>query len=166
MPTNTITLTRPDDWHIHLRDGEAMQAIVGHTAKQFARAVIMPNLKPPVTTVALAQAYRGRIEAALDACGIPRASFTPLMTLYLTDRTAPDEIARQPKCKVMAHFAEADHYIPMDGVHAFAAARREVTVHTYAADHGFNCDQRASHNEAAATLARGRTLAFFAEHLS
>lgn len=94
MPTNTITLTRPDDWHIHLRDGEAMQAIVGHTAKQFARAVIMPNLKPPVTTVALAQAYRGRIEAALDACGVPRASFTPLMTLYLTDKTAPDEIAR------------------------------------------------------------------------
>ena len=94
MPTNTITLTRPDDWHIHLRDGEAMQAIVGHTAKQFARAVIMPNLKPPVTTVALAQAYRGRIEQALAACGIPKASFTPLMTLYLTDKTAPDEIAR------------------------------------------------------------------------
>jgi dihydroorotase len=70
MPTNTITLTRPDDWHIHLRDGEAMQAIVGHTAKQFARAVIMPNLKPPVTTVALAQAYRGRIEQALSACGV------------------------------------------------------------------------------------------------
>jgi dihydroorotase len=94
MLTNTLTLTRPDDWHIHLRDGEAMQAIVGHTAKQFARAVVMPNLKPPVTTVALAQAYRGRIEQALAACGVPKASFTPLMTLYLTDKTAPDEIAR------------------------------------------------------------------------
>jgi len=94
MPTNTITLTRPDDWHIHLRDGEAMQAIVGHTAKQFARAVIMPNLKPPVTTVALAQAYRGRIEQALSACGVSKADFTPLMTLYLTDKTDPDEIAR------------------------------------------------------------------------
>jgi len=94
MPTNTITLTRPDDWHIHLRDGEAMQAIVGHTAKQFARAVIMPNLKPPVTTVALAQAYRGRIEQALSACGVSQADFTPLMTLYLTDKTDPDEIAR------------------------------------------------------------------------
>ena len=94
MPADTITLTRPDDWHIHLRDGEAMQAIVGHTAKQFARAVIMPNLKPPVTTVALAQAYRGRIKQALSACGVSKADFTPLMTLYLTDKTDPDEIAR------------------------------------------------------------------------
>ncbi len=94
MPAHTITLTRPDDWHIHLRDGEAMQAIIGHTAKQFARAVIMPNLKPPVTTVALAQAYRGRIEQALSACGVSKADFTPLMTLYLTDKTDPDEIAR------------------------------------------------------------------------
>lgn len=94
MTQNTLTLTRPDDWHIHLRDGEAMQAIVGHTARQFARAIIMPNLKPPVTTVALAQAYRGRIEQALRACGISKASFTPLMTLYLTDNTEPDEIKR------------------------------------------------------------------------
>ena len=94
MTQHTISLTRPDDWHIHLRDGEAMQAIVGHTAKQFARAVIMPNLKPPVTTVALAQAYRRRIEQALEACGVSTANFTPLMTLYLTDNTDPDEIAR------------------------------------------------------------------------
>jgi dihydroorotase len=94
MAQDTLTLTRPDDWHIHLRDGEAMQAIVGHTAKQFARAVIMPNLKSPVTTVALAQAYRGRIEQALSACGVSKADFTPLMTLYLTDKTDPDEIAR------------------------------------------------------------------------
>ncbi len=94
MTQNTLTLTRPDDWHIHLRDGEAMQAIVGHTARQFARAIIMPNLKPPVTTVALAQAYRGRIEQALSACGISKTSFTPLMTLYLTDNTEPDEIKR------------------------------------------------------------------------
>ena len=94
MTQNTLTLTRPDDWHIHLRDGEAMQAIVGHTARQFARAIIMPNLKPPVTTVALAQAYRGRIEQALSACGVSKTSFTPLMTLYLTDNTEPDEIKR------------------------------------------------------------------------
>lgn len=94
MTQHTLTLTRPDDWHIHLRDGEAMQAIVGHTARQFARAIIMPNLKPPVTTVALAQAYRGRIEQALSACGISKTSFTPLMTLYLTDNTEPDEIKR------------------------------------------------------------------------
>jgi dihydroorotase len=94
MTQHTLTLTRPDDWHIHLRDGEAMQAIVGHTARQFGRAIIMPNLKPPVTTVALAQAYRGRIEQALSACGISKTSFTPLMTLYLTDNTEPDEIKR------------------------------------------------------------------------
>ena len=80
--------------------------------------------------------------------------------------TAPSEIARQPKCPVMAHFGEKDHYIPMDGVRSFAAAHPEVAVHTYDADHGFNCDQRGSFNEAAATLARARTLAFFAEKLA
>jgi len=80
--------------------------------------------------------------------------------------TAPAEVARQPKCPVMAHFGENDHHIPMDGVHALAAAHPEVTVHAYAADHGFNCDQRGSYNEAAATLARSRTLAFFAEKLA
>ena len=91
---------------------------------------------------------------------------TAAVPYYGGGMTTPEEIARQPQCKVMAHFAELDHYIPMDGVHAFAAARREVTVHTYPADHGFNCDQRGSYNEAAATLARGRTLAFFAEQLA
>ena len=80
--------------------------------------------------------------------------------------TAPTEAARVPKCPVMCHFGEKDHYIPMDGVQAFAAAHPEVTVHTYAADHGFNCDQRGSYDEAAATLARSRTLAFFAEKLA
>ena len=80
--------------------------------------------------------------------------------------TAPSEVARQPKCPTMAHFGEQDHHIPMDGVRSFAAAHPEVTVHTYDADHGFNCDQRGSFNEAAATLARARTLAFFAEKLA
>ena len=80
--------------------------------------------------------------------------------------TTPLEIARQPKCPVMAHFGDKDHYIPMDGVHAFAAAHPAVTVHAYAADHGFNCDQRASFNQPAADLARERTLAFFAEKLA
>lgn len=80
--------------------------------------------------------------------------------------TAADEVARQPKCPVMAHFGEKDHYIPMDGVHAFATAHPAVTVHSYDADHGFNCDQRGSYNEAAATWARARTLAFFAEKLA
>ena len=80
--------------------------------------------------------------------------------------TAPSEVARTPKCPVMAHFGEKDHYIPMDGVQVFAAAHPEVTVHAYAADHGFNCDQRGSYNQPAADLARERTLAFFAEKLA
>ena len=80
--------------------------------------------------------------------------------------TTPSEVARQPKCPVMAHFGDKDHYIPMDGVHAFAAAHPAVTVHTYAADHGFNCDQRGSYNQPAADLARERTLAFFTEKLA
>ena len=80
--------------------------------------------------------------------------------------TAPSEIARQPKCPVVAHFGEKDSYIPMDGVRAFAAAHPGVTVHTYDADHGFNCDQRGSYNQAAADKARERTLAFFADKLA
>ncbi|WP_415034679.1 dihydroorotase [Azonexus sp.] len=85
-----LTLTRPDDWHLHLRDAAALAAVLPHTARQFARAIVMPNLKPPVTTVAQAEAYRQRIVAALPA----GADFTPLMTLYLTDDTTPEEIAR------------------------------------------------------------------------
>jgi dihydroorotase len=85
----TLRLRRPDDWHLHLRDGAALAAVLPHTARQFARAIVMPNLKPPVTTTAMARAYRARIVAALPA----GSRFTPLMTLYLTDRTAPAEIA-------------------------------------------------------------------------
>ena len=86
----TITITRPDDWHLHLRDGAEMAAVLPDTARRFARAIVMPNLKPPVTSVALAWAYRDRILAAL-----PRGlDFTPLMTLYLTDNTSPQEIER------------------------------------------------------------------------
>ncbi|MBX3463527.1 MAG: dihydroorotase [Planctomycetes bacterium] len=83
-----LRLTRPDDWHLHLRDGAALAAVLGDTAARFGRAIVMPNLKPPVTTVALAQAYRNRILAALP----PGARFEPLMTLYLTERTPPFEI--------------------------------------------------------------------------
>jgi dihydroorotase len=86
---DSLTLRRPDDWHLHLRDGAALQSVVGHTAAQFARAIVMPNLKPPVTTTAQAIAYRDRILAARPA-GNP---FEPLMTLYLTDRTDPAEMA-------------------------------------------------------------------------
>ncbi len=88
----SITITRPDDWHLHLRDGEPLRAVLPHTAKQFARAIIMPNLRPPVTTVEMALIYRARILAALPAA--LQSAFEPLMTLYLTDNTAPSEIIR------------------------------------------------------------------------
>ena len=88
---NTLTITRPDDWHLHLRDGAALASVLPYTARQFARAIVMPNLKPPVTTVALARAYRERILAALPSTAAGR--FEPLMTLYLTDNTSPGEIA-------------------------------------------------------------------------
>ena len=88
----SITLVRPDDWHLHLRDGAHLAAVVGHTAAQFARAIVMPNLKSPVTTVALARDYRERILASRPKAGVG-AAFEPLMTLYLTDNTATAEIA-------------------------------------------------------------------------
>jgi dihydroorotase len=96
--TSEITLTRPDDWHLHVRDGAALQTVVPHTAAQFGRAIIMPNLKPPVTTAAQAVAYRERIRAAVPA-GL---AFEPLMTLYLTDNLPPDEIRRAKEAGVVA----------------------------------------------------------------
>jgi len=86
--TNTITIRRPDDWHVHLRDGDMLERVAPFTARQFARAIIMPNLSPPVTRVDQAAAYRDRIIAAAGP------GFTPLMTAYLTDDSDPDEIAR------------------------------------------------------------------------
>ncbi|MER2555642.1 MAG: dihydroorotase [Thauera sp.] len=85
-----LTITRPDDWHLHLRDGEALAAVLPHTARQFGRAIVMPNLKPPVTTVDQASAYRDRILAALPT----GMAFEPLMTLYLTDNTPASEVAK------------------------------------------------------------------------
>ena len=96
--TSQITLTRPDDWHLHVRDGAALHTVVPHTAAEFGRAVIMPNLKPPVTTAAQALAYKQRILAAVPA-GV---QFEPLMTLYLTDNLPPDEIARAKDAGVVA----------------------------------------------------------------
>ena len=93
-----ITLTQPDDWHLHVRDGAAMAAVLPHTARQFGRAIIMPNLRPPVTTTAQAVAYRDRLLAALP----PGSTFVPLMTLYLTDNLPPDEIARAKDAGVVA----------------------------------------------------------------
>jgi len=88
--TKTLTITRPDDWHLHLRDGAALKAVVADTAKQFGRAIVMPNLRPPVTTTALAAAYRDRIVQALPE----GADFKPLMTLYLTEKTSAEEVLK------------------------------------------------------------------------
>lgn len=87
---DSLTIIRPDDWHLHLRDGAAMASVLPHSARQFARAIVMPNLKPPVVTTAQAEAYRQRILTALPE----GMQFEPLMTLYLTDNTPPDEIRR------------------------------------------------------------------------
>ena len=100
----SLTLLRPDDWHVHLRDGDLMQSVLGATARQFARAIVMPNLRPPVVNVEQARAYRERIVAALPA----GAAFEPLMTLYLTDNTAPDEIERA----AASGFVKAVKYYP------------------------------------------------------
>ena len=103
MP-ETITITRPDDWHVHLRDGEAMAAVVGASARQFARAIVMPNLLPPVVKVADAKAYRARILKALPK----GAKFEPLMTLYLTDNTTAAEIGKA----AASGFVKAVKYYP------------------------------------------------------
>ncbi len=97
-PFDTLTITRPDDWHLHVRDGDALRTVVPHTAAQFGRAIIMPNLKPPVTTAVQAVAYRDRIRAAVPV-GL---DFEPLMTLYLTDNLPADEIARAKDAGVVA----------------------------------------------------------------
>jgi dihydroorotase len=95
-----IQLIQPDDWHLHIRDGEVMKDVLADTARQFARAIIMPNLKPPVTTVDLAKAYQERIEANLKSLGV--SGFTPLMTLYLTDNTSADEVRKAKSAGIAA----------------------------------------------------------------
>ncbi len=97
MP-DQLTIVRPDDWHLHVRDGAAMRDIVPHSARQFARAIIMPNLRPPVVRVEQALAYRERILAAVP----PGVSFEPLMTLYLTDSTPPEEMRRARAAGIVA----------------------------------------------------------------
>jgi dihydroorotase len=94
----SLTITRPDDWHLHVRDGAALQSVVPHTARQFGRAIVMPNLRPPVTTAEQATAYRERILAAVP----PGVAFEPLMTLYLTDRLPPAEITKAQAAGVVA----------------------------------------------------------------
>ena len=102
-----LRITRPDDWHVHLRDGAALASVLPHTARQFARAIIMPNLRPPITTTALAAAYRDRILAALAALKT-KPRFEPLMTLYLTDITDPMEVVRAKQ----SGFVHALKYYP------------------------------------------------------
>ena len=99
-----LTITRPDDWHLHLRDGAALKAVLPHTVRQFARAIIMPNLKPPVRSLADATAYRDRIIAAIPA----GKEFEPLMTLYLTDNTSPEDIIAAKA----SQFVKAVKYYP------------------------------------------------------
>ncbi len=98
-----------------------------------------------------------------SACAVPGLSAA--VAYYGGGVTTPDEAARQPRCPTLAHFGERDHWIPLETVEAFKKAQPGVTVHVYAADHGFNCDQRGSHDAAAAQLARKRTLDFFGKHL-
>ncbi|MDH5323994.1 MAG: dihydroorotase [Gammaproteobacteria bacterium] len=120
---NTLTLTRPDDWHLHLRDGQAMQDVLPYTVRQFARAIVMPNLSPPITTVDQAAAYRQRI---LDS--IPNsAAFEPLMTLYLTDRTNVKEIHKAAE----AEFVHAVKYYPA-GATTHSDAGVTQLSHTFA----------------------------------
>ena len=100
---DTLTITQPDDWHLHVRDAEALKTVVAHTARCFGRAIIMPNLKPPVTTTEQALAYRQRIQAATPG----EANFQPLMTLYLTNNTEPKEIQ---KAKDSGHIHAVKYY--------------------------------------------------------
>jgi dihydroorotase len=126
------TLIQPDDWHLHLRDGPVLAAVVKHTARQFGRAIVMPNLKLPVTTTELALAYRARILAAIP----PELQFNPLMTLYLTDRTPPQEII---KAKASAHIQAVKYYPAGATTHADAGVtdiRNTYTVLSAMEEHG------------------------------
>ncbi len=118
-----LTLTRPDDWHLHVRDGAVLASVLPHTARQFGRAIIMPNLQPPVTTTAQALAYRKRILAALPV----DADFSPLMTLYLTDNTTPDDI-------IEAHASQQVHAVKLYPAGATTHSDAGVTAisNTYA----------------------------------
>ena len=123
MSATTLTLTRPDDWHLHVRDGDVLQNVVPHTARCFARAIIMPNLKPPVTTVQQALAYRDRILASLPK----ESSFNPLMTLYLTDNTQPTEI----RTAVESPHVHAVKYYPAGATTNADSGVTDIS-HTYA----------------------------------
>jgi dihydroorotase len=121
---DTITIRRPDDWHVHLRDGAMMAAVLPYTASRFARAIVMPNLVPPVTTIAAALAYRERIVAALP----PGADFTPLMTCYLTDDAEPTEIALGYAERVFAAVKLYPAHATTNSAHGVTAIERVMPV--------------------------------------
>lgn len=122
--TNQITIRRPDDWHVHLRDGAMLNAVAGYTARQFGRAIIMPNLTPPVTSVAAAEAYRDRIVAAVPAS----LDFTPLMTCYLTDGADPSEIERGFESGVFAACKLYPAHATTNSAHGVTDIRRLTAV--------------------------------------
>lgn len=122
--TSQITIRRPDDWHVHLRDGEMLKAVVSYTARQFARAIVMPNLTPPVVTVAAAQAYRERILDAVPA-GV---DFTPLMVCYLTDDADPAEIVRGYEQGVFAACKIYPAHATTNSAHGVTDIRKLVPV--------------------------------------
>ena len=130
--TETITIRRPDDWHVHLRDGAMMAAVLPYTARQFARAIVMPNLVPPVTTIAAALAYRQRIIAALP----PGSEFTPLMTAYLTDGTDPDEIHRGHREGVFSAVKLYPAHATTNSAHGVTDLGRVMPVLEHMADIG------------------------------
>ncbi len=122
--TDRLTIRRPDDWHVHLRDGAMLEAVAGHTARQFGRAIVMPNLTPPVTSVAAAEAYRSRILAALS----PSADFAPLMTCYLTDDADAGEIAAGYAAGVFAACKLYPAHATTNSAHGVTDIRRLTDV--------------------------------------
>src|ERR1700726_1901314 len=121
---DTITLRRPDDWHVHFRDGAMLRAVLPLTARQFGRAVVMPNLVPPVTDVAAARGYRERILSAFP----PAADFTPLMTCYLTDTTDPGEVARGQAEGVFAAVKLYPAHATTGSAHGITSMKRVLPV--------------------------------------
>jgi carboxymethylenebutenolidase len=155
---------QPDDMTAGMGLKSAATDLPGAGVMQDIQAAIDYAAKESGCKVGMVGFCWGGLLTWQSACTL--SGISAAVPYYGGGMTAPSEVARQPKCPVMAHFGDKDHFIPMDGVHAFAAAHPEVTVHTYAADHGFNCDQRGSHDQPAADLARERTMAFFAEKLA
>ena len=141
--TDTLTLRRPDDWHVHLRDGAMLGAVARFTAREFARAIVMPNLSPPVTTVAAAAAYRARIISVLS----PEVDFTPLMTCYLTDHSGAEDIERGfddgvfTACKLYPAHATTNSAHGVTDIRALTAVLETSAADRHAAAHPWRGDR-------------------------